>query len=272
MIKIIRQIAAMTLLLIGVLAIPLSAQTDQFKVREIRERGYVVVGMTAKDQYPFYYTDSQGRFSGLDVDIAKQVAKRLEVDLVYNRDAQSFNDLIPLVLDEKIDFASSKLSRTLARAKLVLYTQPYIVFRQALLLNRLQLVKANISDSNLRSFLKTFNASVGVIKNSSYERYASLNFPKANIEGYDSWDDVVQAGKVGEVFTIYRDELEIFKIIKQDPSSNLVLKPVVLKDQLDPIAIAVHPEKHHFVFYLNRVLEDMNIDLNAQQLLEVYKE
>lgn len=244
---------------------------DAPKIREIREKGFLVVGMTAKDQYPFYYKNSKGDFVGLDVDIARTVANAIDVELKINRDAQSFNNLIPLVINGTIDMASSKLSRTLTRAKKVRYTQPYIVFRQALLLNRLELARANIDEKKIKAFLKQFNASIGVIKNSSYERYAAMNFPNAAIVPMNTWDEVVQLGIDGQVFAIYRDELEIHKVMKKNPSNNLILKPVVLTDQTDPIAIAVHSEEPHFVFFLNMILENMNIEKDARKLLSLYE-
>ncbi len=241
------------------------------KIDEIKERGYLVVGMTAVDQFPFYYENSDGTMAGLDVDIAKEVANRIGVDLRISRAAQGFNDLIPLVLNREIDFASSKLSLTLARSRRVLYTDPYIVFSQALLINKVKLAKFGVKDNELKSFLKSFEENIGVIKNSSYERYANLNFPHAKIDSLNSWEDVIDAGINGEVFAIYRDELEIFKIMQSQPSSNLTLKPVILEDQIDPIAIAVHPSEFHFVFYLNRVLESMNIEQDTRRLLDEYK-
>lgn len=241
-------------------------------IKEIRERGYIVVAMIETEQYPFFYTDSKGNFTGLDVDIAQEVAYRLDINLVINRDAKSFNDLIPLVVDGTVDFAASKLSRTLSRSRLVMYTEPYVVFRKALLMNRIKLASAGIDNDKMDSFLKNFNASIGVIANSSYARYAKTNFPSASVLSYDSWDDVVSAGLNGEVFAIYRDELEIFKIIKANPQYNLRMKPVIIADQKDPIAIAVHPSNLHLVYYLNQVLENMNIESDAQKLLEIYKE
>ena len=153
----------------------------------------------------------------------------------------------------------------------MLYTKPYVIFSQALLINKIKLAKYGIKDSNLKHFLKSFKGNIGVIKNSSYERYASLNFPNTKLDLFDSWEEVIEAGVNAEVFAIYRDELEIFKIMQLRPSSNLTLKPVILEDQIDSIAIALHPSEFHFVFYLNRVLESMNIVKDTQKLLDIYK-
>lgn len=242
-------------------------------IEKIQQRGYLIVGMTASDQYPFYYINSLGKFDGLDVDIAKKVASKLEVDIQYNREARSFNGLIPLVVNRDIDFVVSKLSRTLARAKLVNYTEPYIIFRQALLLNRIKLAQAGISEHKIPTLLaNNFTGDIGVIENSSYERYAKINFPSANVISYHTWEQVVEAGITGQLFSVYRDELEILKVIKENPSSNLTLKPVVLSDQTDPIAIAVHPAEHHFLAYLNIVLDEMYIEKDIKKLLTLYKQ
>jgi polar amino acid transport system substrate-binding protein len=116
-------------------------------IQRIKERGEFVVAMTATDQPPFYYTNSKGAFAGLDVDVATAIATSLGVKVTFNRDAKSFGDLIPIISSGKADAAISKLSRTAARAQLVAFSNPYITFRQALILNRLEPTRTSWSSS-----------------------------------------------------------------------------------------------------------------------------
>ncbi len=254
------------------------------KIQEIKERGYIIVGMTAVDNYPFYYTLDTSKvgdtevetnvtnLAGIDIDIALEIAARLDVALRINREAPSFDALIPLVVERRVDLVISKLSRTLDRSKKILYSDPYIVLRQALFLNRVQLARANIDNNKLNTLLKSFSGTLGVVEGSSYVRYAKSNFPFAKIELFDTWEEVVNAALTGSVFAIYRDEVEIFKVIQENANSNLVLKPVLLKDNTDPIAIAVHPNEYHFLFFINRVLETIDLETDSQIILQLYKE
>ena len=253
------------------------------KIQEIKERGYLIIGMTSVDNYPFYYTidnskvDNSGietdviNLAGLDIDIAQEIALQLDVGLKINRTVVSFDALIPLIVDKKVDVVISKLSRTLDRSKRILYSNPYIVLRQALFLNRVQLAKANIDNNKLNTLLMNFSGTLGVVEGSSYVHYAKNNFPFAQIALFDTWEEVIEAALNGFVFGIYRDEIEILKVIQQDSNSSLLLKPVVLKDNIDPIAIAVHPDEYHFLFFINRVLEYMNLESDVKTILQSYK-
>ncbi|MDR1210894.1 MAG: transporter substrate-binding domain-containing protein, partial [Spirochaetaceae bacterium] len=122
-------------------AVPLT-DVDRYPpgIREILRRGSIIFGMTEADQKPFFYTDEEtGTLIGLDVEIGYEIANRLGVRAVFNRDAASFDGVVLNVANKTVDVALSKLSRTLRRGGLVRFTMPYITFRQAVLVNRLEL-------------------------------------------------------------------------------------------------------------------------------------
>lgn len=231
----------------------------------------LTVAITSADQPPFYYINKEGRLTGYDIDTASHMAKELNVELVINRDAASFNDLIALVASGKADLAISKLSRTLARARYVKFSTPYIVFKQGLLLNRLQLAKITTED-NINSFVRNYVGTLGVIKASSYVNYARENFPRATIREYDSWDDVIKALNTGEILAAYRDELEIKRILNNMPNSSLKFKPIYFTDLIDPIAIAVKSENTQLLYWVNTFLEAQGNKVTADEILSMYKD
>jgi cyclohexadienyl dehydratase len=95
------------------------APTD---LQRITSAGVVRVCSTG-DYRPFTYRDPQGRWSGLDVDLAGDLAKRLGVKL----------ELVPTTwstlmddLDGKCDLAMGGISITLDRAKRARFSAPYL--------------------------------------------------------------------------------------------------------------------------------------------------
>jgi len=239
-------------------------------IQRIKDRGSFIVAMTAADQPPFFYKNSNGQLAGLDVDISKAIADGLGVKLVFDRSAPSFNDLIPIVASGRADAAISKLSRTLSRAQRVSFSNPYIVFHQALILNRLELAKKAPTADDVVNFIKNFTGKIGVIANSSYVAYAKNNFPHATIEQFPTWENIVDAVFNGTILAGYRDEMEIKKIIRSRADSSLKVKTVVLKDTEDNIAIAVAPQNTHLLYWINLLLDSLNLDLNADKLLDRY--
>ena len=83
-------------------------------VPEILQRGRLVVAMTRFDNPPFY-SGTGDAVEGIDVALARSLADALGVDLVFDRAAVNFDDVIGRVADGKADIAISKISRTYRR-------------------------------------------------------------------------------------------------------------------------------------------------------------
>jgi ABC-type amino acid transport substrate-binding protein len=226
------------------------------EIRAILQRGSIIFGMTAADQKPFFYAHEEtGELVGLDVEIGYEIANRLGVRAVFNRDAANFDGVVLNVADGKVDVALSKLSRTLRRGGLVRFTIPYITFRQAVLVNRLELAKVS-SEEDLPLYMKRFRGSLAIIKNSSYVGYAESNFPLAVKKTYDTWPECIDALFAGEVLAVYRDEGEILIITETRKDSGIMMKPVFINDKQDPIAMAVSYDAPHLQEWLNVFLEE----------------
>ncbi len=237
-------------------------------IEEIISRGELRVAITEVDQPPFYFMDKNGKLSGYDIDLATKMAEELGVKLVITREAPSFNDLIPLISSGKADLAISKLSRTLTRSKFVKFSTPYMTFRQGILFNRLQLAKVASEDS-VNQFVRNYTGTIGVIAKSSYANYAKENFPKATATEYPSWNAAVDALTRGEVLSVYRDELEIKRVLASIPNSALLFKPIYFRDLTDPIAIAVKSSNTQLLYWVNIFLESQP-KMTADQVLEKY--
>jgi ABC-type amino acid transport substrate-binding protein len=242
------------------------------EIAAIAQRGEIIFGMTRADQKPFFYVEAaSGETVGLDVEIAYEIANKLGVRAVFNRDAESFDGVVLNVVNKKVDVAISKLSRTLRRASIARFTKPYITFRQAMLINRLELAKIS-SEDNLPYFIKHFTGSLALIKNSSYVGYADSNFPNAIKKNYDDWNACVNALFDGEVLAVYRDEGEILIINETHENSGILMKPVFIEDKQDPIAMAVAYDAPMLQEWLNLFLEEYILqhksDLIPAQLIK----
>jgi ABC-type amino acid transport substrate-binding protein len=241
------------------------------EIRRILQRGSIIFAMTAADQKPFFYIDDEsGELIGVDVEIAYEIANRLGVRAVFNRDAGSFDGVVLKVADKEADVALSKLSRTMRRAMLVRFTRPYITFRQALLVNRLELAKVS-SEEALPSYIRNYRGSLAVIENSSYIGYAAANFPQAAVKTYPSWDDCIDALFRGGVLAAYRDEGEILIVNETAENAAILMKPVFINDKQDPIAMAVAADAPLLQEWLNTFLEDYLLqyqsELNPAQIV-----
>ncbi|WP_242523445.1 ABC transporter substrate-binding protein [Thiocystis minor] len=200
-------------------------------------RGELVVAMAGMDTPPFFYL-RDGRLVGLEVEMANELARELQVAVRFNRQAQSFNEVIDLVARQEADVGISKLSRTLARAQQVRFSEPYLRLKHALAFNRLALAQLAM-DRPVQRVVRDFGGTLGVIANSSFADFAAHHFPQANIQTYPNWSEAVRAVRTGEIIGVYRDEFEIKRLLKSDPTASLTLRTVTLTDLEDTLSIAV---------------------------------
>ena len=260
--------ATFSVLLLLLVFLPPAVAQSGTDIQDILFRGELRVAITAGDQPPFYFTDKNGSLAGYDIDLATDMAEELGVRLVITREAPSFNDLVTIVASGKADIAVSKLSKTLTRSRTIKFSTPYMTFKQGLLFNRLQLAK-HASEGEVHTYVRNYTGTLGVIAKSSYANYARENFPKATIKEYPTWDAAVQALKDGEVLSVYRDELEIKKILNSIPHSSLLFKQIYFTDLTDPIAIAVKSENTQLLYWVNVFLETHPV-MTADEILAKY--
>jgi ABC-type amino acid transport substrate-binding protein len=239
-------------------------------IKRILDRGKLLVSMPKKDNPPFFAVNEKGEYWGLDVELARGFAEQMGVAIEFNRDAESYNAAVEEVVQRKTDIAWCKLSRTFQRAMRVRYTNPYLVLRQALLINRLGLAKQSRNDVPIEETVQKLQGNIGVIAKSAYEEYAKKYFRHAKVISYDTWEQVVEATKKGEVVAAYRDELEVKRIIKANPEASINFKTAVISDTTDSIAIAVAWDSNTLLALLNIYLDNQKLTLNADKLLDKY--
>ncbi|RME76193.1 MAG: ABC transporter substrate-binding protein [Planctomycetota bacterium] len=91
-------------------------------LNRIIERKKLIVGMEV-EFWPFEYDDGHGNPVGFDVDLARELARALGVELEI-RDIE-WAGLIPSLLDGKVDLVISGMTATLERARTIAFSRPY---------------------------------------------------------------------------------------------------------------------------------------------------
>jgi ABC-type amino acid transport substrate-binding protein len=203
---------------------------------------------------------------GIDIDLVNEIAAELKVPVRYERSAKTFNQVVEVVADGKADFGISKLARTLARAKMVNYTMPYMGIKHALLVNRLAFAKI-AKDRPAPQVIREFNGTLGVLAGASWEEFARKNFPKAEMVRFKTWELAVEAVKQGKIVAAYRDEFEIKRLLKEAPSAALTLRTVTLKDLEDTLGIAVSVNDLTLLAFVNQMLSQQRDKLDIQKVL-----
>lgn len=236
-------------------------------IARIVMRGELVVAMLKVDTPPFFFFDDSGQWTGLEVGLAQSLAKELGVKLRINRDAGTFNAVVDLLANGQADLAISKLSRTLARTQTIAFSDAYLTLNHSLILNRVKFAQLS-RGRPLPEVIRNFDGSIGVIAKSSFADYARTNFPHAKVQEFATWNEVLAALYKGEIVSAYRDEFEVKRVLKADPTVSLVLRTVTLKDLEDTLGIGVAVTDTTLLAYVNQFLAQRTEKLDIQKVLQ----
>ena len=100
-----------------------AAESAPTELDRIVESGTIRVGVNPNFK-PFSYLDENQMRVGVDIDIAQRLATALGVELELTAPG-TFGELIPLLVDDRIDIVVAGMSITFDRATMVNFTQPY---------------------------------------------------------------------------------------------------------------------------------------------------
>jgi len=102
-------------------------------IAAIQKRGTLRIGMEP-GYMPFELTNQKGEIIGFDVDMAKRMAKAMNVKLELVSTA--WDGIIPALLTDKFDIIMSGMTLTQQRNMTVNFAKPYILIGQTVLLKK----------------------------------------------------------------------------------------------------------------------------------------
>lgn len=169
------------------------AKEPQNLLEQIQQRGELVVA-TSPDYAPYEFVDprelGQNKYVGADMELAKVIADKLDVDLVIK--PMSFDDIPSAIIAKKYDLGLSGFTYTEERAQAIQFSISYDSSEskcQGFL----------VSDSNSFSSLDDFNkATVSSQNGSLQQEYVNEQLPNSNVRLVTSLDDAVMELKAGK--------------------------------------------------------------------------
>ena len=249
--------------------LPAQAQGPQPDLAGVLARKELRVALPSYDVPPFFHV-RDGVLQGMDIELAKNLAAELGVRLVFDRRAKTFNAVVDIVAAREADVAICKLSRTLLRARVVQFSRPYLVLKHALVVNRVRFAEL-ARGRDAADVIRDLKAPIGVIGGTAYVDFAQRYFPGATLNEFDNWDDLIAALRAGRIVAGYRDEVEIKKLIRDDPSVSLTLRTVTLNDLVDTIGMALPLSSPHFTAFLDMYIAEKAGTKGAKDVLARYE-
>ncbi|QOJ79458.1 transporter substrate-binding domain-containing protein [Infirmifilum lucidum] len=246
-------------LLLGIgLGYPLwhGATTQQASyIDKIKARGKLVVG-TSADWPPFEYVDKNGNFAGIDIEIAKRIAKALGVSLEI-KDMQ-FSALIEAVKNGNIDMAIADITPTSEREKVVDFSFPYYFASKG--------VVVTLKNAQISKLEDLYGKKVGVQLGTIQEDYANQNLKgKAEIKTYDKvYPDMVMVLQRGDVDAIIIGEKIAAALVTKYPEFKIAF---VVGKPTAGAAVALPKGAGDLKILVDKVIEDL---INSGEMDQIF--
>jgi polar amino acid transport system substrate-binding protein len=203
------------------------------------------------DTYPpMEYRDEAGNFAGFDVELAQEIAKRMDKKLEFVPTA--WTAIFTALSSNKYDCIISSLSITDERKKTIAYTRPYIANNQVIIVN--------IDNEDIKSENDLGDRIVAVQMGTTSDD-ACAEFQKVTpFKEYKRYEGMVQALndlKIGRVEAVVTD-LVIGKYFVANDKESFKLVTTTLPDE--PIGIGFDIKNKEACAKVDKVLEEMMND------------
>jgi arginine/lysine/histidine transporter system substrate-binding protein len=161
---------------------------------------------TSADFPPFETRDNSGKITGFDIDLAKQVTKKLGYELEIKD--MNFDGLIGALQSDTVDFVASGMSATDKRKKSVDFSSEY---------HRSGEMVVTLKDSKLKSMADLEGEKIGVQLGTIQEEGANklAKDTDLKVKALNKVPDLIQELKSGRIDAVYLDKTVAQGYIKE---------------------------------------------------------
>jgi polar amino acid transport system substrate-binding protein len=217
---------------------------------DIQKRGTLRVGMEP-GYMPFELTNQKGEIIGFDVDMAKRMAKAMNVKLELVSTA--WDGIIPALLTNKFDILMSGMTLTQERNMTVNFATPYILIGQSVLLKK-ELVGAVKSYKDLNDPQYTIASKLGTTGEQATKRM----IPKAKYISYETEQEGVMELANGKIDAfIYDLPFNAIAMGQKGEGKFVHLDEPFTKE---PLAWAIRKDDPNFLNWLNNFMSQIKYD------------
>lgn len=225
---------------------PAQTETQSATMKKVKESGKLVLG-TSADYPPFEFHKSingKDEIVGMDIEIAKEIAKDLGVQLEIKD--MAFDGLLAAMVSGNIDLVIAGMEASPERKQSVDFSKSYFQSDQTIMIRKADADK-------IKSLADLKDKKIGVQKSSKQEGIVKDQIPEAKAVGLGKLPDIVMALKNDKVdaFLIDRPVSEAY--IKANDDLMIADIEIVVEDA--GAAIAVRKDSQDMVDIINNTID-----------------
>jgi len=203
---------------------------------------------------PFSMYDNEGRLVGFDVDVSREIAKRLgrKLDLV----ATEWDGILPGLLANKYDAIIGSMAITVERQKKVDFSQPYYE-------SGAQLFVHQKNRGMIKGIQDCSGKRIGVVLGETYENYLVQKHQELTTVTYKSTVDVFRDVENGRIFGFVSDKLLGAYQIKEGGKPFVPVGELLYREKM---GIPMQKSRPALLAAINTALEEMRADGVREEL------
>ena len=224
------------------------------RIEYIKLRGSINVSTNAEFE-PFEYKEGN-EFLGIDLDIAREIAKKLGVDININDVSYS---ALPLEISRgTCDFIIAAMSYSEEKAQNMDFSDPYFEADQVIIVSK---------NSDINSGEDLHNKKIGVHLGTTGDIYCTSNLKDCEINRYNNGSEAVLDLSNGRIDAVVIDNFPAIKLSGKNPETK-VLDGYLFQEEY---RIAVPKGDKEFLEFINKSLRELKEDGTIEQITNNYK-
>lgn len=253
-----KKLVALSLVLTMVIVSMTACGSQKLTVENVQKAGKLVIG-TSPDFPPFESLSADGKVEGIEIEIMELICKELGVELEIKQ--MDFDSVLPGVQTGKFNVGVSGISVTPEREKNTLFTVPYCLAAQAIVVT---------SGSAISSKADLTGKTVSVQTGTTAEEFCMKN--GYTVKAFAANADAEAALTVGKVDAWVIDDLTAAEMVaaynKDHPDAPLVILDEAMTTE--PYAFAFAQGSDDLVAKINEILNKLLSDGTIAAIFEKY--
>lgn len=226
---------------------------------EIKASGSLEIGLEP-GYLPFEMKTSKGELIGFDVEMAREIARRIGVEATFRE--FDWDGIIPALRTGKVDCVISGMSITEDRKKVISFSSAYYEVGQAVLINRKDVERfKSHADLDQEGIVLT------VQTGTTGEKAARQTFKKAEIKSFDRQIEAAMEVKDGRAQGMVFDHPFIAIYARRNAE---FVHPLLDRFTEEEIGIAVRQDAPKLLVEIDRVLAELKSDGTLAGLEDKY--
>lgn len=222
---------------------------------QIKEKGEITIG-TEGTYAPFTYHDESGELTGFDVELAKEIFKRLDIKPVFVE--AKWDGMIAGLDAKRYDMVANQVAIRPERLEKYDMSEPYIVSKAVLVVAE--------DNQDIQSFEDLNGKKIGQSIDSNYRKIGeSHGATNTVVEGFNQAIDLITSGRIDATIN---DNLSYLDLKKQRP--DLAIKKVDEEAEATSNAFLFRKDNKELVDAVNGALADMMEDGTYLEISEKY--